>query len=127
MRYAASVAACAALCAAQPAQATEDPWLGRDKALHFGATATLSIGGYTAGRQVCEDRTTALAVGAGIAMGAGIAKELADMAGAGDPSWRDLTWDLVGTVTGLAFAWTIDRLIERLFAPVLEPTHASRQ
>lgn len=127
MRYVTSVAASAVLCATTPAHATQDPWFGHDKALHFGATSTLSIGGYTAGRLVFEDRTTALAVGAGVAMGAGIAKELADLAGAGDPSWRDLTWNLIGTVTGLAFAWTFDKLIERIFAPAPEPTLASRR
>lgn len=74
-----------------------------------------------------EDRTTALAVGAGIAMGAGIAKELADLAGAGDASWRDLTWDLIGTVTGLAFAWTVDKIIERFVASEPQPTHASQR
>lgn len=128
MRYVASLAASAVLCAAQPAKAaTDDPWFGHDKALHFGATSALSAGGYTAGRFVFEDRTTALAVGAGIAMGAGIAKELADLAGAGDPSWRDMTWNVIGTLTGLAFAWTLDKLIEHLFESPSEPSHAARR
>lgn len=113
----------AVLCAAPAARAQPDPWFGRDKALHFGATAGLSVGGYAAARLTLDDRNTALAVGAGIAMGAGIAKELADLAGAGDASWRDLTWDAVGTATGLAFAWVFDRLLERIFAPE-SPTRA---
>lgn len=104
-------------------RASEDPWFARDKALHFTASAVIASGGYGAGRIAFEDRTTAFAVGAGLALGAGIGKELADLAGAGHPSWRDLTWDFVGTATGLAFAWAIDRLFEWVFseAPLAEP------
>ena len=51
---------------------------------------------------------TRLLVGGSVAMGAGIAKELWDLAGHGDPSWRDLTWDALGTAFGLVIAWTVD-------------------
>lgn len=114
--------AAAVLCSSSSARASNDPWFARDKALHFGASSALAAGGYGAGRIVFEDRTTALAVGAGIALGAGVGKELADLAGMGHPSWRDLTWDVLGTATGLAFAWAVDRLVERLFFS--EATHA---
>ena len=46
-----------------------------------------------------------------MALGAGIAKELADLSGLGDPSWRDLTWDAIGTATALAVSWSSDLLI----------------
>lgn len=112
----------AVVCAAPAARAEPvDSWFGRDKALHFGATSTLSVGGYAVGRAAFEERTPALLLGAGLAMSAGVAKELADLAGAGTPSWRDLTWDAIGTATGLLFAWTLDRLIERWFTEAPAP------
>ena len=58
-------------------------------------------------------------MGGGLALSAGIAKELWDLSGHGDASWRDLTWDVVGTVTGLAVAAAIDWTIAKL-----APRHA---
>lgn len=111
-----ALTAAAVLCATPAARAApHDPWLGKDKALHFAATSTLSIGGYAVGRAAFEERSQAALLGAGLAMGAGVAKELADLGGAGNASWRDLTWDAIGTATGLLFAWTLDRLFERWF------------
>jgi len=55
-----------------------------------------------------------LAAGATLALGAGVAKEIADLAGAGDPSLRDLVWDVVGTGAGLLLAWGVDAAF---FAP----------
>lgn len=88
-----------------------DPWFGRDKALHFGASATIAAGGYGVGTLVFDTRYGALALGGGLALGAGIGKEALDAAGYGDPSWRDLAWDAVGTAVGLGVAWSLDLLI----------------
>jgi putative lipoprotein len=96
-----------------------DPWFGRDKALHFGASALLASGGYAATAFFTEDRRVRLAVGGGFAFSLGVAKELWDLSGHGDASWRDLTWDAVGTVTGLAVATAIDWTIARLTAPTV--------
>jgi len=96
-----------------------DPWLGRDKALHFGASAGLAAAGYGSGALASDEPWVPLATGAGLALGAGVAKELLDLAGLGTPSWRDLTWDLLGTATGLAGAWAVDRLLFRHPAPQL--------
>jgi putative lipoprotein len=85
-----------------------DPWWGRDKALHFAASGVIAAGGYTVGAAVFDARYEALLVGAGAAVAAGAGKELADLAGAGHASWKDFTWDLVGTAAGLALAWTLD-------------------
>lgn len=49
-----------------------------------------------------------------MALGAGVAKEVADLAGLGHPSWKDLAWDVVGTGTGLLVAWAIDALVVHL-------------
>jgi putative lipoprotein len=112
------LAALGALAAPRPARAADpDPWFGHDKALHFGASALLASGGYGATALATDDRRVRLAVGGGFAFSLGIAKELWDLSGHGDASWRDLTWDAVGTVTGLALAaavdWTLGRLTSR--------------
>jgi putative lipoprotein len=91
--------------------ADPDPWFGRDKALHFGASFTLAAGGY-AGAALLTDRTPVrAATGVGLALSAGIAKEVYDRYAGGDPSWRDLTWDVMGTATGVLVAWLIDRYV----------------
>ena len=91
--------------------AEEDPWFGEDKAKHFGASAVLAIGGYTLGAVVFDDRSSSLALGGGIALSAGIGKEIYDAAGYGTASERDLVWDLAGTATGLGLAWLFDRVV----------------
>jgi putative lipoprotein len=90
--------------------ADPDPWFGRDKALHFAATGAIAAGGYTLGAFLFDARGHALVLGAGLAMTVGIAKEALDLTGFGDPSWRDLTWDAIGTASGVAVAWAADLL-----------------
>jgi putative lipoprotein len=91
--------------------AAQDAWLGRDKALHFGATFALAGIGYAGGAALSREPVVRLGVGATLAMGAGIAKEMADRSGHGDPSLKDLTWDALGTATGLLTAWLIDHYV----------------
>jgi uncharacterized protein YfiM (DUF2279 family) len=93
-----------------------DPWLGRDKALHFSATASIAIVGYAATVPLSDDRRARAAVGAGLALGAGIGKEIWDLGGHGDASARDLVWDVIGTATGVLVAWTFDWFIRRVIA-----------
>lgn len=88
-----------------------DPWFARDKYLHGSVSAALAIGGYGGGALVSPKPDTRLAVGGGLALTAGVAKELFDMAGAGDASWRDLTWDVMGTASGLVVAWLVDTYV----------------
>lgn len=90
--------------------ADPDPWLGRDKALHFAASSTIAAGGYAIGAAVFDARGHALIFGGALAAAAGIGKETLDLAGLGDPSWRDLTWDGIGIGAGLAVAWAVDLL-----------------
>lgn len=116
MRFLPSVAAAVlfAVVASSPrsAQAADpDPWFGKDKALHFAATGTIAAGGYTIGAFLFDARGHALILGASLAFGVGIAKEALDLTGFGDPSWRDLAWDGIGTVAGVASAWAIDLLV----------------
>ncbi len=94
------------------AQASDDdPWFGHDKALHFSATAILSSAGYAASIPFADTATARSLAGASVAMTAGIAKELFDLAGYGDPSWRDFTWDIAGTAVGTAVALAVDVLL----------------
>jgi putative lipoprotein len=114
-RAAACLLGASALLSPGPARAQDrDPWFGRDKALHFGASALLAGGGYAGAALATDDTRVRLAVGGGLALSAGVAKELWDLSGHGDPSWRDLTWDVVGTATGLAVAVAIDWAVGRL-------------
>jgi putative lipoprotein len=94
--------------------ADPDPWFGRDKALHFGASAFIAGAGYGGAALVSDDARVRVAVGGGLGLTAGVAKELWDLSGHGDASWRDLTWDVVGTATGLALAAAIDWSIGKL-------------
>ena len=88
--------------------ADEDPWLGRDKVLHFSVSAGLGAGGY-AGSALLWDGYGARALsGAAFSLSIGIAKELYDATGAGDPSWKDLAWDGIGTAVGVGVALLID-------------------
>jgi putative lipoprotein len=92
--------------------ADDDPWFGADKAAHFGVSAALAAGTYGASAGLLElPRSTSLILGAGASAAAGIAKEGLDLAGFGDPSWKDLAWDGIGIVVGLALAWTVDILV----------------
>lgn len=88
-----------------------DPWFARDKYLHGSVSAALAMGGYGAGALASPEPDVRLAIGGGLALTAGIAKELFDLAGAGDASWRDLTWDVMGTASGLAVAWLVDTYV----------------
>lgn len=111
-----SLASRIVLCVAivQPASARgqdRDPWFGRDKLLHFGASATIAGGGYGVGAMTFDARYEAMLLGGGVALSAGVAKEVRDSMGYGDPSWRDLAWDVIGTATGLGIAWGIDLAI----------------
>jgi putative lipoprotein len=95
------------VCSPSTARA-QDSWWGRDKLLHFGISAGLGAAGYGLGSFVFESRVARTATGAGIALGAGIAKESYDALGYGDPSLRDLTWDLAGTAVGVGIALAVD-------------------
>jgi putative lipoprotein len=86
----------------------QDPWLGADKGKHFGASAVAAGGGYAAAILVVDEPWQRAALGGGFGFGLGIAKELYDATGRGDPSWRDLTWDLIGCGVGVGIGLLLD-------------------
>lgn len=106
------------LCVATAARAQSvDDWFGADKALHFSVSALLAGTGYAVAAPFTERAGVRLGVGAGFALSLGIAKEIADATGTGDPSWRDLTWDALGTGVGLLSAWLVDLAVHAATAP----------
>lgn len=98
--------------AASPARAdptpSPDPWFARDKALHFAVSAAITGGGYGVSALVTDEVAGRVAFGAGLAVGAGIAKEALDAAGLGTPSLRDLTWGIIGTAVGVGVCITLE-------------------
>lgn len=103
----------------RPARADQpdpDPWFGRDKALHFGASAIIAGGSYGVGRALFDKRRDAILFGSGVGIAVGAAKETWDALGHGDPSWKDFTWDVAGTAVGVALAWGLDLLVSHFTA-----------
>ncbi|MGA7122347.1 MAG: hypothetical protein WBY94_19750 [Polyangiaceae bacterium] len=94
--------------------ADSDPWIARDKGLHFDVSAGIAAATYAVSAGwIVDARWKALALGGGVALAAGAGKELVDATGifGGDPSWRDFAWDVAGTIAGLALAWGVDLLM----------------
>jgi putative lipoprotein len=107
------------------AQTDPDPWFAPDKALHFSFSAGLAGLGYGGAALVTENRVLRLVAGGSIALAAGITKELLDLSGLGDPSWKDLAWDCAGIAVGLVFAWLIDRFVVTPLAQPAPKAHRS--
>ena len=100
--------------ASSPARAADpdpDPWLGTDKALHFGVSAGIAAGSYAVSTAVLDARGHALLVASGVTLAAGAGKEMLDLAGFGTPSWKDFVADVAGMVVGLAVAWSVDLVV----------------
>lgn len=91
-----------------------DPWFGQDKFLHFGASSAITTMTYGLGGLALESRTSRAILAAGTSLAIGGGKELIyDRSGRGDPSWRDFTWDVLGTAFGLGVSLLIDWTSER--------------
>ena len=76
-----------------------DPWLGRDKALHAGFSFLTTLSAqYVLQAKLDASRDEALPVSAGVVLGLGLAKEIADSRRPNSPlfSKRDLVADAVG-------------------------------
>ena len=104
--------AAATLLGTAPARAADpDPWFGPDKALHFGFSAGLAAGGYGVSALVLDKPWQRAVAGASFSLTLGAGKELYDLTGHGDPSWRDFTWDVIGTAVGVGVALLIDAAV----------------
>jgi putative lipoprotein len=79
-----------------PGARADDGWFSADKAKHFLTSAFVQTLAYGSLRGVGASHAAAL-VGATVTTAAvGAGKELYDARTGGDPSARDLTWDLAG-------------------------------
>ncbi|HEX8441718.1 hypothetical protein [Archangium sp.] len=102
----------------EPELPSRDDWWGQDKALHFSVSAGLAGAGYAGGALLFDAPGARWLTGTGVALGAGIGKELYDAGRGSFFSFKDLTWDVVGTATGLGLSWAVDRLFFHREAPV---------
>ncbi len=91
----------------------EDEWLGDDKPKHALISGTLAGGVSLVTLTQTRSRFTPYVVGGGLALGLGVAKEGWDAAGHGTASYRDLTWDVLGTAIGLGLTLAVDLLVGR--------------
>jgi putative lipoprotein len=106
--------------AAEPPAASAQ-LLRRDDRLHLGLSSLIAFGTYGVVALVDERESLRVGIGAAVALGAGIAKELWDLSGRGDPSWRDLGFDLVGTGIGLLAGWLLGLVVRRVRGPEESP------
>jgi uncharacterized protein YfiM (DUF2279 family) len=109
--FLASFLTSAAILAASSFAGERDPWLARDKAMHFSASFMLAGDGYAGTSLLTRQEHWRAGIGVGVAIAAGAGKEIYDIYGGGDPSLRDLTWDVVGATTGAMVSWIIDRYL----------------
>ncbi len=123
LTFAALVSASSPALATPPAT-DPDPWFGRDKALHFGVSAGITGAAYGLTSLVSDDIRVRIAFGAGAGIVAVAANELLDLTGLVDPSWKDFTWDVIGTAIGVGIAITID-LAVRGVHPQHQPAPAA--
>jgi hypothetical protein len=104
----------AALIAATPARAhAEDATpLGADKSMHLVVGGAVAVFGYALAAQLLDGPGLRAAIGGGLALAAGGAKELWDLAGHGSAEWLDLAFDLLGAGVGLLIAVAVDLTLE---------------
>ncbi len=113
MRNVSSVLVLGMLLASKTARASgDDPFFSDDKALHFSVSFGIASVGYAAFVPISESRASRLIFAASIGIAAGAGKELIDLTGSGDPSWKDFAWDAGGVAAGTLVAWAIDLALE---------------
>ncbi len=105
------VCAAASLWPEQACASDADPWFAEDKYLHGGISLGIAGAGYGGAAWLTPDRPVRALSGFGAAVVVGGAKELWDMQGHGDPSWRDFTWDVAGGVAGVGLSYLLDLAI----------------
>lgn len=86
----------------------EDEWLAIDKAQHFLMSYGSAMFAYGALRAANVDQRHASAAAVAGSLALGVGKELFDRRQGGPFSGRDLVWDALGTLAGLAFI-SLDR------------------
>ena len=88
---------------------SNDPWFGRDKLYHFAASAFIQSAAHAVFRARGASYGQASWGAAGVTAIAGLSKELWDLHRRDDFSYRDLTWDGIGGVSGAVLVRQLDR------------------
>ena len=93
-----------------PPERPHDAWFGRDKWLHFAASAVVQGAAYTAFRRGAR-YTVAAQRASLVTVAVGVGKELYDWRHPAkhDASWRDLAWDGVGGAAATIVARQAER------------------
>ncbi len=95
---------------APPGRAPEgDRWFGPDKAKHFAVSAVVQGISHGLVRSAGSDYRTASDVAAVSTLSVGVAKELWDRSRGRHFSWKDLTADVAGGVSGAVVMRQVDR------------------
>lgn len=89
--------------------APRDPWLGRDKLLHFTASALIQGAAHSAFRARGAPYGRSSWGAAAVTASAGIGKELWDRHRRRDFSMRDLVWDGIGGASAAVAVRQLDR------------------
>ena len=92
-----------------------DQWWAYDKGEHLIATTVISSLGTQVPRFWVESVFARAAIGFGAAVVVGAGKELLDLTGFGDPSWKDFTWDVIGAAVGTVISLAVEWVVERVF------------
>ena len=92
-----------------PVPSERDPWFGRDKLLHFTASALIQGAAHAAFRARSASYAQASWGAAAVTATAGVGKELWDRHHKRDFSFRDLTWDGIGGISAAVVARQVDR------------------
>jgi putative lipoprotein len=86
-----------------------DNWLGRDKFHHFWVSGLISGAATETALQNGNDNPESLAIAVGVTFTIGAAKEWHDcFFGTTGWSWKDLCWDIAGSLTGYALVTALD-------------------
>jgi len=98
-------------CALGPmkAQAQSDAWWGKDKQKHLLVSLSVSAATYVWLGHSGVESSLRMGVTTLLVLSAGALKEARDAMGYGHPSWKDMTWNVIGTAVGLVVAYVVER------------------
>jgi putative lipoprotein len=95
---------------APPGRAPQgDRWFGSDKAKHFAVSALVQGVSHGLVRSAGQDYRTASGIAAVSTLSAGVGKELWDRSRGRSFSWKDVTADLAGGLSGAMVVRQVDR------------------
>ena len=98
--------------APKPARAESSGALGADKPLHLAVGGAVAMFGYALAAQILDGPGPRSAIGGGLALAAGVGKEVWDLLGEGTAEWLDLAFGVLGAGLGLLVAVAVDLAFE---------------